>query len=128
MPPLVQGARYVLRIALAFALIYAAIGSFHDPVSWVGYLPGFTGEFIDPTYALHIWSGIEILLALWILSGWRVVWPAGLTALALFLMVVFNWNQMPILFRDVSLGCASAALALLEVHGGKKTHEWTNER
>src|SRR3989344_177660 len=53
----------------------------------------------------------HLAIALWILSGWRIFIPSLIATVFLFSVVYFNWNQIDILFRDISLALASLALA-----------------
>jgi len=55
---------------------------------------------------------VEIIIALWILSGKKIFWPAIIAALMLFSIVLFNFRNMEVLFRDVALAAATLSLAL----------------
>jgi len=111
----ISSAVWLLRVALAFALVYAAMAAFITPANWIGYLPQFVTVVVPAEIALIVWSASELIVAAWIMSGWRTALPAGITAAGLFLMVVFNWGQISILFRDISLGLAAISLLLLEL-------------
>lgn len=102
----------VLRIALAFALLYAAISSLIAPDNWVGWFPQFIFEIVPEHIALPIHSIAEIILALWLLSGWKTWIAASISALALITIVVFNIPQMDIVFRDIALAIAAIALTI----------------
>lgn len=106
--------RYLLRIAIAFAFAYAGIAGLMTPSSWVGYLPSFVSYAMPPTVALTAWSIFEIFFAGYVLTGWRDRFVGFLAAILLVLMVVFNVSQISILFRDLSLAVAAAALAVLD--------------
>ena len=54
---------------------------------------------------------VHVIIALWILSGLRIAIPSVVAALFLGSVVYFNWNQIDILFRDISLALAALALA-----------------
>jgi hypothetical protein len=58
------------------------------------------------------------VLALWVLSGWRITLPAFLMAFLLLFIVVTNVSEMEVVFRDVSL--AGLAIALGLAHLPKK--------
>jgi len=96
-----QTAIWLLRLALVFSLVYAAIAGFMTPANWIGFLPQFVSEIMSAELALKVWSSGELFLAVWIMSAWRTSLPVGITALGLFLMVAFNWGQISILFRDI---------------------------
>ena len=104
----------ILRIGLAFAFIYPAIAAFFDPTSWIGYFPQFVKEIIpNEILLLNSFGAIEVILALWILSGWKIFYPSAIAALFLLTIVAFNWTQLDILFRDISIVAMAIALAIL---------------
>jgi|SRR5581483_9391862 len=102
----------LLRIGVAFAFLYPPLDALHDPDSWIGYFPKFVTSFpIDPLVTLHSFDVLEIVLALWLLSGWKVRVPALIMAVLLIAIVAFNLPQFPILFRDLAIAFAALALA-----------------
>jgi uncharacterized membrane protein YphA (DoxX/SURF4 family) len=62
---------------------------------------------------LHSFGAIEVIIALWILSGWKVFYPAVIAGLMLLGIVAFNIPQFPIVFRDLSIAAMALALALM---------------
>jgi len=108
-----RASNLLLRIAIAFSFLYAAYGFWQNPNDWIGYIPpiaqnlGFTQSVL-----LMLIAGVHLIIALWILSGWRIFLPSVIAAIFLFSVVYFNWNQLDILFRDISIGLAALALAL----------------
>lgn len=113
-----KGAQLLLRIALAFGFLYAAAGSFLSPSEWIGFFPEWMFSLAPAEFLLPAFSLFEILLALWLLSGWRIKEAALLSAAVLFGIVIFNIPQLIIVFRDVGLGIAALALALLSTGSG----------
>lgn len=104
----------LLRIGVAFAFLYPPIDALSDPDSWIGYFPRFIMSLpVDPLLILHSFGALEVLLAIWILSGWKIRIPAVLAAAILAAIVLFNGAQFAILFRDVSIALAALALAFL---------------
>lgn len=102
----------LLRIGVAFALLYPPFNALSDPNSWIGYFPNFIAALpINPLLLLHAFGVFEIFIALWILSGWKVRIPAVTAAVLLITIVVFNGPQFSILFRDLSIALAALALA-----------------
>ena len=102
-------ASWILRIGLAFAFLYPPIAAFFDPLSWVGYFPEIAREIIPNNMVLlHVFGALEIALALWILWGRALFYSASLAAFILIIIVIFNYTQMDVLFRDITI----AALAL----------------
>ena len=104
----------VLRIGVAFAFLYPPIDALSNPDSWIGYFPPFVHGYVPDLALLHTFGAVEVIIALWILSGWRVFWPASLATLMLLAIVVFDFSQFEVLFRDLSIAAAAASLALFE--------------
>jgi uncharacterized membrane protein YphA (DoxX/SURF4 family) len=106
-------AHQVLRIGLAFAFLYPPYAALLDPQSWFGYFPRFIRELpINSLVLLHGFGVIEVLLALWILSGCRIRLPAALAGLILLAIVFFNSGTFDVVFRDLSIAAIALALAL----------------
>jgi len=104
----------LLRLALAFSFLYPAIHAVFDPYAWVGYFPTFVLDLLgDDIVLLHLWGAAEAFLALWVLFGRRVLVPSVLMTALLVLVVLANPGQFPILFRDLSIALAGAALAFM---------------
>lgn len=108
-----QLAHATLRIGAAFGLFYPPIAAVFDPLSWLGYFPQVIRALpIDSLTLLHGFGVIEIVLAVWILSGWKIFIPALLATLMLVGIVLFNLGQIDIVFRDLSIAAMTLALAL----------------
>lgn len=105
----------ILRVGLAFALLYPPINATVDSGTWVGYFPQIMRGVIDDTLLLHIFGIIEVGLAFWILSGWRIYLPAFATAGLLVGIVAVNIPEFQVLFRDLSIAALALALALLHL-------------
>ena len=104
-------AHAILRAGLAFALLYPPLAALGDPVSWGAYFPSFVHALPLPEIAiLHAFGMLEVAIALWLLSGWRIRIPAALAALMLVGIVAFNLSQFDVLFRDLSLALVALAL------------------
>jgi len=105
---------FLLRLALAIPLLYAAIAAFLDPTSWIGFLPPWIqGQTLRETL-LMLFSLSEIILALWLISGWRAFESASITAFVMFAITVANMGAFDIIFRDI--GLLLAAIALMSLH------------
>jgi hypothetical protein len=105
-------AMVVLRVGVAFAFLYPAINALFDPDSWIGYFPAFMHGYVPDVLLLHGFGLLEIIIALWIVSGWRILAPSVLATLMLLAIVVLDASEFQILFRDVSIAGAAAALAI----------------
>lgn len=122
MPPITKEKRehiidLCLRIGVAFAFIYPPVSAWFAPFSWLGYFPGFVIEMAGQEgimLLLHAFGVFEIVIGLWILFGKNILIPSALATAALVLIVLFNWNQMDVLFRDISIALMSLALVLRE--------------
>ncbi len=108
-------ADFVLRLALAFSLLYPAVNAWFEPLSWIGYIPAFAAALwpFSNELLLHLFGAVEIALALWLLSGRRIAIPAAASAAILIFIVVTNPVQFEVLFRDISIAGIAIALALL---------------
>lgn len=106
-------AHLALRVGAAFAFLYPPFAALSDPISWLAYFPSFLRELpIDQLVLLHGFGAIEVILALWILSGWKIRVPAAIATAMLLSIVLFNPGQMDVLFRDLSIAALTLALAL----------------
>lgn len=105
-------ALFLVRLGVAFAFVYAAISGFISPQDWIGYFPAFMQNILPGTGIVAVWGIVELILGLWILSGKRIFIPSLLAALAMIGVILFNFAQMDVLFRDVSIALAAAGLAV----------------
>ena len=107
-------AALLLRVGLGFVLLYAAVGSFVEPLNWIGFFPAFLFRLgIPEELVLGGFSLYEAALGLWLLWGKKVVYPALLSALIFGGITLFNLGAMDIVFRDAGLFFAALALAKL---------------
>ena len=108
----VKGSRtsLLLRIALAFVFVYAAVSSFVSPNDWIGYMPKFMRGIVPDGLLLGGFSVFEIALSLWLLSGLYAKYAALLAAAMLAGIVALNPVLLPITFRDIGLLIAALAL------------------
>ena len=103
----------VLRVGVAFAFLYPPINAFGDPNSWIGYFPQFIRGIIEDQLLLYIFGIVEVGLAFWVLSGFKVWLPSLAMAALLVGIVAFNIPEFQVLFRDVSIAAMALALALI---------------
>ncbi|MEK7640708.1 MAG: hypothetical protein AAB389_01805 [Patescibacteria group bacterium] len=104
---------WLLRVGIAFTFLYAAISGFVIPDAWIGFLPSFMTNIIPGETLLPMFSVYEIILGLWLLSGWRIFYPALLSAATMAGIIFSDFSVFLITFRDVSILTASLALAVL---------------
>lgn len=104
-------AHLLLRIGSAIAFLYPPIAAISDPISWEGYFPHFVRALpVDTLVLLHGFGIVEAVLALWMLSGWKIRMPAALASLILLAILVFDFADIAVLFRDASILCMTLAL------------------
>jgi len=103
-----------LRAGVAFAFLYPPIHAIWHPDIWIGYFPPFLFGYVPDEVLLHGFGIVEIIIALWILSGHKIFWPSLIAAAMLTGIVVFHWGSFEVLFRDASIAAAALALALFE--------------
>lgn len=106
-------ANLVLRMGVAFAFLYPPINALSNPESWLGYFPQFTRGIVADDVLLHAFGVVEVIIALWILSGKKIFWPSVAATLMLVGIVAFNLNSFEVVFRDLSIAAAAIALAIL---------------
>lgn len=106
-------ANFILRAGVAFAFLYPPIDALLDPYSWVGYLPHFVRGFVPDLVLLHGFGVLEVIIALWILSGKKIFLPSLAAAAILVAIVFLNLQDFQIIFRDVSIAAAALALAVM---------------
>lgn len=107
-------AQILLRIGLSFSFLYAAIFSFINPFAWIGFFPMWLRSALPDNILLATFSIVEIVVALWLLSGRQTFYAALVSALMLAGIVFFNLASFDIVFRDVTILLAALALAVLE--------------
>lgn len=64
---------------------------------------------------LHLFGVVEIIIGLWLLSGYKIFLPALAATGMLLGIVVFNFSQFDVLFRDLSIAALTFALALMHM-------------
>ena len=107
-------ARLSLRIGLATVFAYASFEAFTSPNVFLQYIPDFVTGLIDPDFFLPVFGFSEIILALWLLSGWHTRYAAIVSFFLMVAIVGFNPEHFNILFRNIAIGFAALSLALLE--------------
>lgn len=111
----------LLRLGLAFTLLYAAWSSFQRPLDWVGFLPPAIAAWLPAGMSMQqflmVFSLFEIVLALLLLLGKQLIFASLVTAVLMFGIMWFNPGAMDILFRDIGLVSAALALAVLARRG-----------
>ncbi len=100
----------LLRISIASVFLYAAIAATLQPNNWIYFLPQFLVHLFPATTLLHVFSLFQLILSLWVLSGWKTLFAASLAALTLLGIITVNWGSIDILFRDFAIFFSAIAL------------------
>lgn len=99
-------------MGVAFAFLFPPINAIFNPYSWIGYFPKFIQGYVPDLVLLHGFGVIEVILALWILSGRKIFFPALIATIMITAIVLFNLNNFEVLFRDLSIAMMALALAV----------------
>ncbi len=110
-------AELVLRVGLAFAFLYPPINALGDPFAWIGYFPQFTRGIVDDTLLLHMFGVVEVIIALWLLWGKYIFYPAAAALAMLVGIVVFNISEFQVTFRDLSIAAIALYFVIKNVPG-----------
>lgn len=107
-------AKWFLRAGLAFVFIYASLEISFNPAGFLKYIPSFVEDIAPASLFLPAFSAAEIILSIWLLSGWRARYAAFAAFAMITGIVVFNLDYIAVLFRNVAISFAALALAELE--------------
>jgi uncharacterized membrane protein YphA (DoxX/SURF4 family) len=102
---------WLLRIGIASVYLYAGVSSILNPNDWIAFLPPFISVFVPAATALFGIAVFQIILAIWLLTGFKTFYAALIAAFMILGIVVFNLNALEITFRDFTIFFASLALA-----------------
>ena len=105
-------ANFLLRLGVAFAFLYPAINAALDPPAGFCYFPQFLRGLAPEPVLLHGFGLVEVVIALWILSGKKIFWPSAAATVILLAIVFFDFADFQVVFRDLSIAAAAAALAV----------------
>lgn len=106
-------AKVLLKIGLAFTLLYASVSSLTSPKDWIWYIPDWMKLIAPADLLLVLHSSFELVLGVWLLSGWKGFYAATITALDLLVITLVNIQVFGVVFRDVGLFFSAAALIVL---------------
>ena len=107
-----QAMSFVLRIGIAFVFVYPSIAALYDPASWIGYFPMFLRNMIPMVPLSMSFTALELILAVWIVSGKKIFIPSVIASLLLLSIIFFNIHKFSVLFRNVGILSATIALAI----------------
>lgn len=104
----------LLRLSISIVFLYAAIAATLQPYNWIGFIPHFAISILPASTLLIIFSIYQVVLSGWILSGWKLNYAGFLAAATLLIIIVSNFAQLDILFRDFAIFFSSLALIFTE--------------
>ena len=103
----------LLRIGVAFVFLYPPIAAIGSPLEWNSYMPDFLSLFpVKQFVLLHIAGVVEIIIALWILSGRQIFVPSVVASLFLFVFTIANLDQFEIVFRNIAILTMTVSLSI----------------
>lgn len=101
----------VMRLGLAFVLLFAGISILSNPSDWIGFVPEWMDNFIPRETFLQIHAYFEILLAvLTIFNKWPKILYA-VTALDMLSILIF-YGVDSVTFRDIGVLALAVGLWL----------------
>lgn len=100
-----------LKLSIASVFLYAAVAATLQPFNWIGFIPQFATVIAPADILLRFFSLYQLLLALWVLSGRKAFLSSLVSAVTLLGIIVANWGDLDILFRDFAIFFAALALA-----------------
>lgn len=104
---------FILRVALAVPFLFAAVDTTLQPEAWIGFMPLLLQNLLPKALLLGGFSLYEVVLSVWLLSGWKTKEAAVLAAATLLAITIANITALEIVFRDVGLLLAAVALGVL---------------
>lgn len=101
----------LLRLSIASVFLYAAVAATIQPYNWIGYIPQIAEKIAPASLLLVGFSIFQLILGVWILIGWKAFYSSLISAFTLVAIIVANWGDINILFRDFAIFFAALALA-----------------
>ncbi len=106
----------ILKIAVAFPLIYMAWGSYLRPKAFSAYVPTFLTQFFSQNVLLWIISTLFVVIAAFIIFEKKPFVPPLIASIYFTLIVFLNarWGtpSFDFYYKDISIALASLALAV----------------
>lgn len=102
---------WLLRAGLAFVFLYAGTAMVLRPEAFTKYVPTLAGGSAT-NFLLYVFAVYEVMLAVALLTR-RHTYAASVAAvLTLAGITLANLDSFDVLFRNVAIACAAAALAV----------------
>lgn len=103
---------FLLRLSIASVFLYAAVAATLQPFNWIGFIPQVFTSFAPAKTLLLGFSLYQLVLAVWILTGWKSLYSSLLASITFVAIITANFGDIDILFRDFAIFFASLALAV----------------
>ncbi len=99
----------LLRIAVAFPMLWAGVRQIMNPTDWIGFVPSWIGSIINPDLFLIAHAFTNLIVGLGLLLGfWRILFSAAATAMFVSILIFYGIDDVT--FRDVGLAIAAFIL------------------
>ncbi len=102
----------ILRVALAFTLVYAAILGLVHPFDWINYFPSILRSLFPDSVLLNLFGLSEVLIGAWLVWGKRIFIPSVISSIYLFGSLVFNLDRFNDLFMNLPMLGVAVALTI----------------
>lgn len=109
---------FLLRAGLCVVFLYAGISALFNPENWIGFVPQLVSVFIPRDIFLVIHGITDLVIGIWLISNFKPFWAGLVASLSLIAIILFNFVQLEIIFRDIAI--LFAALALMALTYRKK--------
>jgi len=103
----------LLRIALALTFLYAAVLPYFHILDWISTFPNFITNTLSTTAILSISALFHVIIALWIVSGFRIFIPNILLILTLLISFVWSGFSIDMLMNIIPSLAAAFALSIM---------------
>jgi hypothetical protein len=100
----------LLRIGIAITFIYAAVETTLHPSDWIWFFPAVLRNLVPHPILLTGFSLYEVVISIWLLTGWRIMYSASLAAVTMLGIIFSNLADIDIVFRDFAIFFAALAL------------------
>lgn len=107
-----KAVQILLRIGIAGVFFYAAVAATLQPDNWIWYIPEFLIKIFPANILLLGFSAFQLLLGIWILSGWKSFYAGLLSSVTLVAIIIANIAVLDIVFRDFAILFAALALTV----------------
>jgi uncharacterized membrane protein YphA (DoxX/SURF4 family) len=104
-----ENGKIILRISLALVFLWFGINQVYSQSEWVGFIPDFLSEIINPNLLVLINGSFEIILGIALITGFYTRLSALLLSLHLF-GIALSIGYNPIAIRDLGLALATLSI------------------